>query len=89
MVQISIITNISLDHTNLLGNNIEDNAREKAGIIKPFVPIIIGEHQEKTKKYFIKLQKKKTLNLFIQILRLETQNLQIINKKILIQVFAQ
>ena len=73
--EISIITNISLDHTNLLGNNIEDIAREKAGIIKPLVPVIIGRHQEKTKKIFYKTSKE---NLFIQIFCLETQNLQII-----------
>ena len=61
--EISIITNISLDHTNLLGNNIEDIAREKAGIIKPFVPVIIGRHQEKTKKIFYKTSKEKNSKL--------------------------
>ncbi|MDR0833447.1 MAG: bifunctional folylpolyglutamate synthase/dihydrofolate synthase [Candidatus Symbiothrix sp.] len=40
---LSIITNISLDHTNLLGNTEEAIAREKAGIIKPNVPVVIGE----------------------------------------------
>ncbi|GHT03382.1 tetrahydrofolate synthase [Bacteroidia bacterium] len=40
---LSIITNISLDHTNLLGNTVEAIAREKAGIIKPDVPVVIGE----------------------------------------------
>ncbi|GAP71661.1 agmatine deiminase [Candidatus Symbiothrix dinenymphae] len=40
---LSIITNISLDHTNLLGSTEEAIAREKAGIIKPNVPVVIGE----------------------------------------------
>lgn len=40
---LSIITNISLDHTSLLGNTVSEIAREKAGIIKPGVPVIIGE----------------------------------------------
>ncbi len=40
---LSIITNISLDHTSLLGNTEAEIAREKAGIIKPGVPVIIGE----------------------------------------------
>ena len=40
---LSIITNISFDHTNLLGNTLQAIAKEKAGIIKPGVPIIIGE----------------------------------------------
>tara|TARA_B100000941_G_scaffold45963_1_gene28615 strand:+ start:4117 stop:5316 length:1200 start_codon:yes stop_codon:yes gene_type:complete len=61
--EISVITNISLDHTNLLGNNIEDIAKEKAGIIKPFVPVVIGRHQEKTKKIFYKTSKENNSKL--------------------------
>ncbi|MDE7387821.1 MAG: bifunctional folylpolyglutamate synthase/dihydrofolate synthase, partial [Muribaculaceae bacterium] len=38
----SVITNISLDHTGLLGDTIEAIAAEKAGIIKPGVPVVIG-----------------------------------------------
>ena len=56
--EISVITNISLDHTNLLGDKIEDIAKEKAGIIKPSVPIVIGRYQEKTKKIFYQTAKK-------------------------------
>lgn len=58
--EISVITNISLDHTNLLGNNISDIAKEKAGIIKANTPIIIGEHQEEIEDIFI--NKAKSLN---------------------------
>jgi dihydrofolate synthase / folylpolyglutamate synthase len=39
---ISIITNIDMDHMDLLGNSINSIAREKAGIIKPGVPVITG-----------------------------------------------
>lgn len=39
---LSIITSISLDHTEILGNSIEEIALEKAGIIKPKIPVIIG-----------------------------------------------
>lgn len=39
---VSVITNISLDHTSLLGNSLAEIATEKAGIIKPGVPVIIG-----------------------------------------------
>lgn len=42
---LSIITNISLDHTHLLGNTPELIAREKAGIIKPDTPVVISETQ--------------------------------------------
>ena len=42
---ISVITNISLDHTQFLGNNLISIANEKAGIIKQGVPVVIGETQ--------------------------------------------
>jgi dihydrofolate synthase/folylpolyglutamate synthase len=51
---VSVITNISFDHTALLGNTIEKIAAEKAGIIKDKVPVIIGETQEEAKDVFIK-----------------------------------
>ena len=50
---LSIITNISIDHTKFLGNNITDIAYEKAGIIKPGIPVVIGETQEEIKDIFI------------------------------------
>lgn len=40
---LSIITNISLDHTQFLGDTVEKIAAEKAGIIKPEVPVLVGE----------------------------------------------
>ncbi len=41
--QLSVITNISFDHTQFLGNTLEKIAGEKAGIIKPETPVVIGE----------------------------------------------
>lgn len=49
---ISVITNISLDHTQLLGSTVEQIAREKAGIIKPGVPCIVGEAQPSVRGVF-------------------------------------
>lgn len=49
---ISIITNIGLDHTNLLGNTLAEIAVEKAGIIKAKVPVVIGETDTHTKNVF-------------------------------------
>ena len=45
---LSIITNISLDHTGLLGDTVEKIAYEKAGIIKPGVPVVVGERLSET-----------------------------------------
>ena len=52
---LSLITNISIDHTKFLGSNISDIAREKAGIIKEKTPIVIGETQDEIKSIFIEV----------------------------------
>ena len=49
---LSIITNISFDHTQFLGDTLEKIAAEKAGIIKHGVPVVIGEYNEETRKVF-------------------------------------
>ncbi len=49
---LSIITNIGLDHTNLLGNTISEITQEKAGIIKLNTPVIIGESTTETSPIF-------------------------------------
>ncbi len=51
---LSVITNISFDHTATLGDTLEKIAFEKAGIIKPGIPVVIGETQEETKPVFSK-----------------------------------
>ncbi len=56
---ISIITNISLDHTQFLGNTLAKIAYEKAGIIKPNVPTIIGEALPETRPVFEQTAKEK------------------------------
>ena len=50
---LSIITNIGYDHMNILGDTLEKIAAEKAGIIKPNIPVIIGEYLTETKPVFI------------------------------------
>lgn len=49
---LSIITNIGLDHTQFLGNTFAAIAAEKAGIIKKHVPVVIGKTQSETKAVF-------------------------------------
>jgi len=49
---LSIITNIGLDHTTLLGNTLAKIAIEKAGIIKPETPVVIGMFQKETLPVF-------------------------------------
>lgn len=50
--ELSIITSIGLDHCDLLGDSLEKIAYEKAGIIKPGVPVVIGEYRPETAPVF-------------------------------------
>jgi dihydrofolate synthase / folylpolyglutamate synthase len=50
---LSIITNIGLDHTQFLGETLQKIAVEKAGIIKPGTPVVIGKTHAETKDVFI------------------------------------
>lgn len=56
---LSIITNISLDHTQLLGASLEQIAMEKGGIIKPGIPVVIGETHPETRPVFEALAQKR------------------------------
>ena len=49
---LSVITNIAFDHTQFLGNTLSAIASEKAGIIKPHVPVVIGETTPETRPVF-------------------------------------
>ena len=55
--EVSIITNIGLDHTQFLGDTLEAIAFEKGGIIKPNIPVVIGETQKETAPVFKSLAK--------------------------------
>lgn len=50
---LSVITNISFDHTQFLGDTLAKIASEKAGIIKPHTPVVIGETVSETKSVFL------------------------------------
>jgi dihydrofolate synthase/folylpolyglutamate synthase len=62
---VSLITNISKDHQNLLGNTLELIAIEKAGIIKKGVPVVIGEYQEETHFVFEQTASKRRAPLYL------------------------
>lgn len=51
---LSVITNIGMDHVQFLGNTMEKIAFEKAGIIKPKTPVVIGEYTAETRPVFEK-----------------------------------
>lgn len=53
MPEVSVITNIGMDHMRFLGNSLQSIAKEKAGIIKKSVPVVIGETQTEPAGIFI------------------------------------
>jgi dihydrofolate synthase/folylpolyglutamate synthase len=60
---LSVITNIGWDHMNLLGDTLQKIAAEKAGIIKPSTPVIIGEYQPQVADVFINKAKQENAEL--------------------------
>lgn len=62
--ELSIITNIGLDHTALLGDTVEKIAAEKAGIIKAGIPVVVGTTQAEAKKVFDEVAALKLAPLF-------------------------
>ncbi len=62
--ELSVITNISLEHTAMLGNSISEIAFEKAGIIKEGIPVVIGEYHEESFPVFTKIASTKKSTIF-------------------------
>lgn len=71
---LSVITNISYDHTNLLGDTLEKIAEEKAGIIKPNTIAVIGETQPEVASVFIKHGKEKRSGVFFSDMFFDLKN---------------
>ena len=61
---VSVITNIGLDHVQFLGDTLEKIAREKAGIIKQNIPVVIGEFTPETKPVFEETAKEKNAPIY-------------------------
>ncbi|PWH81243.1 bifunctional folylpolyglutamate synthase/dihydrofolate synthase [Brumimicrobium oceani] len=57
--QLSVITNIGLDHVAILGETRGDIAKEKAGIIKNGIPVLIGESDDEISQVFIDIAERK------------------------------
>lgn len=61
--ELSVITNISFDHMQLLGDTLEKIATEKAGIIKKRIDVVIGERQKESENIFIDKAKEKNSSI--------------------------
>ena len=62
--EVSVITNIGFDHMQFLGHTYQSIATEKAGIIKPKVPVVIGETQPETKEVFVAVAKRNASEIY-------------------------
>lgn len=62
--EVSVITNIGLDHTQFLGDTLEKIAFEKGGIIKEGVPVVVGEYHQQTFPVFSELANQKAAVLY-------------------------
>ena len=87
MPELSVITNIGWDHTNLLGDTLAKIAFEKAGIIKPKIQVIIGEYLDETKPVFIEKAKKENAPILFTPVHFEARNFTSHNQFISCDVF--
>jgi dihydrofolate synthase / folylpolyglutamate synthase len=61
---VSVITNIGIDHVQFLGNTLVSIATEKAGIIKPGIPVVIGEYTPETQPVFLAKAKENNAEIY-------------------------
>jgi len=62
--KVSVITSISLDHMNILGDDLSDIAKEKAGIIKEGVPVILYPQEKEVEEIIINIAKEKNSKVY-------------------------
>ncbi len=79
---LSVITNISKDHTTMLGNTLSEIATEKAGIIKPKTPVIIGEYQQEVATIFEEKAKQENAPILFAEKKHQLENITKTNTKI-------
>ncbi|OOM77573.1 folylpolyglutamate synthase [Clostridium puniceum] len=62
--KVSVITSISLDHMNILGDNLKDIAKEKAGIIKEGIPVILYPQEKEAEEAILKIAEEKNSKVY-------------------------
>jgi len=84
--EISIITNIGLDHVHILGESLQKIATEKAGIIKPGIPVVIGESHPETENIFKEFAKQNNSELCFADQHLQVTDWQYNNEELVVQI---
>lgn len=63
--KVSVITSISLDHMNILGDSLKDIAKEKAGIIKDGIPVILYPQEKEVEEVILKIAEEKNSKVYL------------------------
>jgi dihydrofolate synthase/folylpolyglutamate synthase len=85
--ELAVITNISLDHTAILGDTLKEIAFEKAGIIKKNIPVVIGEKQNEVFEIFIEKAKSLKAPIYFAQTELQIKNQRKVNNKLIIDIY--
>ncbi|MBI3233885.1 MAG: bifunctional folylpolyglutamate synthase/dihydrofolate synthase [Bacteroidetes bacterium] len=87
--EVSLITNIGYDHTDLLGETLDKIAFEKAGIIKKNIPVVIGQKHPETQEVFINKANAEDAEICFASDIYEIKNWMIKDDKVVMDVFKQ
>lgn len=87
--EISVITNIGLDHVQILGETLAEIAAEKAGIIKPGTTVVIGESHPETEKVFEEFAIKNNSEIIFADRKLQVTNWQYENEELVVEVASE
>ncbi len=87
--EISVITNIGLDHVQILGETLAEIAAEKAGIIKPRTTVVIGESHPETEKVFEEFAVKNNSEIIFADRKLQVTNWQYENEELVVEVASE
>jgi len=86
--EVALITNISYDHQEMLGETLEEISFEKGGVIKKHIPVIIGEKSPDSSRVFIDLARKKKAPIVFASDNLEINQIKQSDKELEIEVIA-
>lgn len=87
--EISVITNIGLDHVHILGDTLAEIAAEKAGIIKPGIPVVIGETHPETENVFKQFAEEKNTEVIFADQKFQITDWHYKNENLVVEIASQ
>lgn len=86
--ELSVITNIGFDHVNILGDTLAKITSEKAGIIKPKVPVVVSEYNEETKPVFLEKSQATVSEIYFASENLKVIERESLSTKLIVDVYS-